>query len=271
MVGQDRDDWQALGGGSFVLRSSAARALVNIGLVVGSERALVIDTGCGPRHGAEILAAVRAVTALPLVVVNTHAHWDHFFGNAVFRQDGANPSAAQHDGERHRGGPDFWAHAAAARVIAGTGESQRVFVGGPEPEMAAGVGAGTEIVVPSLLVGERPGADGRVETSVELDLGGIVVDLFTLGRGHTDGDLMVGAPGVLFAGDVLEEGAPPSFDDSYPAEWVAVLRRLAGMGGKYPVMIPGHGRPVDATFAAAMADIMETGGPGKTGGLVPAG
>lgn len=270
-MGQSRADWQVLGGGSFVLRSSAARALVNIGLVVGSERALVIDTGCGPRHGAEILAAVRAVTALPLVVVNTHAHWDHFFGNAVFRQDGVNLLEAQHEGEGHRGGPAFWAHAAAARAMAESGESQRVFVGGPEPEMAAGVGVGTGIVLPSRLVGERSAADGRLETSVALDLGGISVDLFTLGRGHTDGDLMVGAAGVLFAGDVLEEGAQPSFEDSYPAEWIAVLRRLAGMGGKYPVMIPGHGRPVDATFAAAMADIMEKGGPGKTGGPVRAG
>lgn len=80
------EPWRVLGDGSFVLSSNAARALVNIGLVVGSERALVIDTGCGPRHATEILTAVRAVTALPLVVANTHAHWDHFFGNAVFRE-----------------------------------------------------------------------------------------------------------------------------------------------------------------------------------------
>ena len=262
MAGQDREGWQMLGGGSFVLRSSAARALVNIGLVVGSERALVIDTGCGPRHAAEILAAVREVTALPLVAVNTHAHWDHFFGNAVFRQDRVNP-----DDAKHRGGPEFWAHAAAARAMTETGESQRVFVAGPEPEMAAGAGVGTDIVVPSHLVGGSSSGTAQEETSVKLDLGGVSVDLFTLGRGHTDGDLMVGAPGVLFTGDVVEEGAEPSFEGSYPVEWVAVLRRLAGMGGKYPIMIPGHGRPVDATFAAAMADIMETGGPCKTGGL----
>ena len=35
---------------------------LNSGLVVGSSRALVIDTGAGPRQGREILEAVRTVT-----------------------------------------------------------------------------------------------------------------------------------------------------------------------------------------------------------------
>lgn len=267
MVEQDGGPWEALGRGSFVLRSSAARALVNIGLVVGSERALVIDTGCGPRHAAEILNAVRAVTTLPLVVANTHAHWDHFFGNAVFRAEGATRDGAEYSSSKHDGATQFWAHAAAARAMAETGESQRVFVDGPEPEMAAGYGVGTEIVVPEYLVGSHliggaasfgTAPDG---TGAVLDLGGISVDLFTLGRGHTDGDLMVGAPGVLFTGDVVEEGAEPSFEDSHPTEWTAVLRHLAGMGGEYPIMIPGHGRPVDAAFAATMADSMARSGP----------
>lgn len=224
--------WQDLGGGSFVLASSSARALVNIGLVVGRERALLVDTGCGPRHAAEILAAVRAITALPLVAVNTHAHWDHFFGNAALRDAGV---------------ATIWAHAAAERAMASTGESQRAEVAGVEPEMAAGSGPGTGIVLPTKLVYGQP---------AELDLGGTAVELFTLGRGHTDGDLMVGAPGVLFAGDVLEEGAEPQFEDAHPQEWAAVLRRLGTMGARYPVMVPGHGRPVDAVFAAALAAVV---------------
>lgn len=231
------DSWQQLGSGIYLLSSSSEKALVNMGLVVGDERALLIDTGCGPRHAHEILLAVRTLTELPLVVAITHAHWDHFFGNAVFMRDGVT---------------EFWAHANTARSIAGTGESQRAEVDGAEPEMAAGVGPDTEIVVPTHLV---------QDDVVTLDLGGISVDLFTLGRGHTDGDLMVGAPGVLFAGDVMEEGAEPQCEDSYPLEWVDVLRQLAGMGDTFPVMVPGHGRPVTAEFAAQMAHLMEADRP----------
>ncbi len=234
-----KPSWRNLGGGSFVMAGSAARASVNVGLVVGGARALVVDTGCGPQHGAEILAAVRTLTALPLVVANTHAHWDHFFGNAVFRHDGAT---------------EFWAHAAAARAMAGTGEGQRPAVSGVEPEMAAGTGPGTALVLPTHLVG----AD-----EVVLDLGGLAVRLFTLGPGHTDGDLLVGAPGVLFTGDLIEEGAEPQFEDAFPQDWIRVLRTLAAMGEDYPVMVPGHGQPVAAEFAARMADAMEDGGLGN--------
>src|SRR6185312_7535082 len=168
--------WQDLGGGSYVLASNAARALVNIRLVVGTGRALLIDTGCGPRHAAEILAAVRTLTPLPLIVVNTHAHWDHFFGNAFFAAEGARLAAGN---AGHDGGTRFWAHAAAARAMAATGESQRAEVSGVEPEMAAGAGPCTELVLPTRLVRDR---------TVHLDLGGVVVELFSLGRGHTDGD-----------------------------------------------------------------------------------
>jgi glyoxylase-like metal-dependent hydrolase (beta-lactamase superfamily II) len=230
-------DWQELRGGILVTAASAGRALVNTGLVVGLRRALVIDTGCGPRHGAALLAAVRRVTGLPLAVVNTHAHWDHFFGNAVFKHDGA---------------AEFWATAAAARGMAATGEVQRQEVAGVEPGMAAGDGPDTELVLPTRLVGAE---------TVVLDLGGVAVKMFTLGPAHTDGDLMVGAPGVLFAGDVLEEGAAPQFGDADRAGWIRVLRSLSGMGEEYPLMVPGHGKPVTAAFAWAMADSMEAGSP----------
>lgn len=60
-------------------------SLLNSGLAIGTERAMVIDTGGGPRQGSEILDAVREKTALPLDVVNTHAH---FFGNAVLAEVG---------------------------------------------------------------------------------------------------------------------------------------------------------------------------------------
>ncbi|MHA7270815.1 MBL fold metallo-hydrolase [Arthrobacter sp. HLT1-20] len=229
--------WQQLGSGIYLMPSSPERALVNIGLVVGTDRALLIDTGCGPRHAREILLAVRTLTGLPLLVAVTHAHWDHFFGNAVFMRDGAT---------------EFWAHANAARSIAGTGEAQRAAVAATEPEMAAGKGPDTEMVVPTHLVCHAP---------VTLDLGGISVDLFTLGRGHTDGDLMVGARSVLFTGDVVEEGAQPQYEDAFVREWVHVLRKLADMGHRYPIMVPGHGRPVTAGFAAWMAGRLEADAP----------
>ncbi|MGV0742455.1 MBL fold metallo-hydrolase [Mycolicibacterium sp. XJ870] len=51
---------------------------VNSYLIVGSERALLFDTGLGISDISEV---IRRVTELPLVVVNSHHHFDHRGGN----------------------------------------------------------------------------------------------------------------------------------------------------------------------------------------------
>lgn len=50
-------------------------------VITGSERALLIDTGMGV---GDLAAEVQALTSLPLVVANTHAHPDHIGGNGQF-------------------------------------------------------------------------------------------------------------------------------------------------------------------------------------------
>jgi len=74
------------------------------------------------------------------------------------------------------------------------------------------------------------------------------VELTYLGRAHTDTDIVITVPDadVLFAGDLLEAEAPPSFGDSYPLEWpVTVERMLALVTG---AVVPGHGRVGDRRF-----------------------
>lgn len=50
-------------------------------LVVGEERALLFDTGCGVE---DLRTAVEKVTPLPLLVINSHGHFDHIGGNPQF-------------------------------------------------------------------------------------------------------------------------------------------------------------------------------------------
>ncbi|AJT41886.1 MBL fold metallo-hydrolase [Psychromicrobium lacuslunae] len=225
--------WRELGPGNYALVT--AGELLNSGLVVGQERALVIDTGCGPRQAKQILSAVREITELPLIVANTHAHYDHFFGNAVFADAGVS---------------EFWAHQNAARQIAEGGDWQHRQVNSEtEPEMAARQGAETRIVVPNALVGEQP---------VLLDLGGVTATLFYLGRGHTDGDLLIGTSSTVFAGDLVEQGSHPSFEDAYPIEWAESLRQLSALRNRYEFLVPGHGQPVNDEFVKTMSGTMLT-------------
>ncbi|PPB49062.1 MBL fold metallo-hydrolase [Arthrobacter pityocampae] len=215
---QTSSPWRELGPGIYVLRT--ARFRMNVGLVVGSEQALVVDTGAGPLGAAEVYAHVRAVTGLPLVVVNTHAHASHYFGNDYFAAHGVE---------------EFWATSRCSAVQAEKGEEQRVLVLAVEPAMGAGDGEHTRILPANRLVEGKP---------VDLDLGGLSVTLFHLGSGHTDHDLLVGAGNVLFTGDLLEAGSDPVFEDAFPVDWVRTLGKMAALEDLYDVFVPGHGEPV---------------------------
>jgi len=99
-------------------------------------------------------------------------------------------------------------------------------------------------VVPDHLVAKR----------ADVDLGGRQVLLTHPGAGHTNHDVVVWSPdtGVLFAGDLIEQGADPDFTDAHPLEWPTALTELLRLGPR--IVVPGHGDPVDAEFVAAQRD-----------------
>ncbi|GLY49102.1 MBL fold metallo-hydrolase [Lentzea sp. NBRC 102530] len=90
--------------------------------------------------------------------------------------------------------------------------------------------------------------------SVTLDVGGRRVDLHHFGPAHTSHDVVVHVPdaGVVFAGDLVEQGAPAQAGpDATPSNWRHVLDLLLELDPR--VVVPGHGDPVDARFVRDMA------------------
>lgn len=68
-------------------------------VLVGKSKALVIDSGFGT---GDILAAIKEITSLPLMLVNTHADRDHIGCNAQFSNAFMHP--AEFDRYAHQGG-----------------------------------------------------------------------------------------------------------------------------------------------------------------------
>jgi glyoxylase-like metal-dependent hydrolase (beta-lactamase superfamily II) len=223
--------WSEIGAGVFVRRHAALD--LNCGLVVGEDACLVVDTRAHLGEAADLVAAVRTVTPHPWTVVNTHAHYDHCFGNEAFRP-----------------APVWGARGCAAAILA-TGERQRAAA---VAELEA---AGDRQAADLLRVAPLDPPDHPVDDVAALDIGGREVVLRFLGRGHTAHDLVVevestGEGTVVFAGDLVEEGAPPAFEDAWPGEWPATLGRLHALA-RGPV-VPGHGAVVDAGFVGAQRE-----------------
>jgi len=195
---------------------------LTLGLVIGAERCLVVDTGGDETHGAEWAAAVRAVTPLPWVVVITHGHFDHHFGTSAFLPC------------------PVWAHErCAAAMDDDRPEWIETFRREGNTELARRLAAARLVPPTDVLTAE-----------VTLDLGDRTVTLLHPGRGHTDHDVAVHVPdaGVVFTGDLVEEN-PSIGPDSHVEEWPAALHRLLDLGAA--TYVPGHGDPVGREFVRA--------------------
>jgi glyoxylase-like metal-dependent hydrolase (beta-lactamase superfamily II) len=196
----------------------------NIGAILGEDGVLIVDTRISHRQADEIIADLRSLTELPVrAVVNTHGHNDHAFGNHRFRP------------------APIWGHARCARMITETGPEQIRKVSAALPDLAADL---AEVVL------DPPDRtfDGE-SASLEFDAGGRRIELRHLGRAHTDNDVVVLVPDadVLFAGDLVEAGAPPFFGDGYPMEWPATVERMVEL--VTGAVVPGHGDVGDKGFA----------------------
>ena len=213
--------WVEVGDRVFVRRYAVLDQ--NIGVVLGEEGALVVDTRATHQYANELLADLRRLTPLPArVVVNTHGHWDHCFGNARFRP------------------APIWGHVRCAEMMRLTGENQRARISEASAELAVGL---AEVVI------DPPDQTFEDTATVEIEPGGRSVDLRYLGRGHTDNDIVVLVPDadVLFAGDLLENNATPFFGDGYPLDWPATAEALVDL--VIGAVVPGHGDVGDRAFA----------------------
>jgi len=56
---------------------------LNMGLILGTKHNFVIDTGLGSGSVAPVLEYIDNDTK-PIIVINTHCHWDHIWGNWCF-------------------------------------------------------------------------------------------------------------------------------------------------------------------------------------------
>ena len=169
-------------------------------LVVGRDRALIIDTMNGVEN---VRAIAETLTDRPLLVINTHGHCDHIYGNIWF--DGA--LMAKEDLEvaaRHSARPAF------VKMCEENGVRMPPFT--------------------------------AVREGDEIDLGDLTAEVIAL-PGHTPGSIciLLKEDRILFTGDAINRHLWAQLKESLPTkEVLRNLDRIAFVKEKADRILHGH-------------------------------
>lgn len=221
----------------YIIGDRRVPLVPNIGIVLGTDSALVIDTGMGPANGQKVLdVARRLADGRRLILTLTHFHPEHGYGAQVFK-----------------GVSTIVYNAAQRDELAAKGEAYLGMFRSFGPGVAAAL-EDTELVMPD---------EVYEDDTHTIDLGGRTVEFSTYGLAHTKGDQVVSIPdaGVVFVGDLAEERIfpifpwfPPDDADIDADNWGEILATLERSAPK--VVVPGHGSVGGAEILSAVRHYM---------------
>jgi len=203
--------WAGIGEGDDVLHSYGA----NQGFVRGKRLGIIVDSGFHNRAAREILHRIHPGTRT-MLVVNTHHHSDHVFGNSVFAEAGA----------------PIIAHEKCGRSMHARSEKVLAEYRGSDPHLSRLL-KNVRIAYPSLTYDDHLAA--HLDNGLEVEI------IHPPDRAHTDGDSMLALPGerVVFAGDILWVGYHPNLEDADVQGQIQALRLILRL--KPRRIVPGHG------------------------------
>jgi glyoxylase-like metal-dependent hydrolase (beta-lactamase superfamily II) len=197
----------------------------NSGVIIGEDAILVSDATATPALARDLIARIRTISDKPIkYVLLTHYHAVRVLGASAFKAEGATEVIASMgtlEMIRERGAQDM------------KSEMERF------PRLFQGAEEVPGLTWPTLVVGDgKPGRQG----SIRLDLGGVWVEIWHPGSGHTKGDTIawVESEKVLFSGDLVEYEAGVYTGDAQLQEWPATLEALRALGAE--AIVPGRGQ-----------------------------
>jgi cyclase len=241
----------------------------NVILIIGENRAVLVDSGQFPSLAERMSEKIRELTDRPVrLLVNTHWHGDHLLSNFVFKKDFPGLLVLAHEeternckikyakfDEQVKGYPKLIED---LRKMAKEGKSQSGRTLTDEEKTGLLLDAASlETNLVDLTRSHYEPADMTFQKEVSIDLGKRTVRILNLGWGNTAGDTLLFIPDakVLVTGDTVVYPTPYSFG-SHHGEWIEVLKKVIGMGAD--TYVPGHG-PVlrDASYIQTLIALLE--------------
>ncbi|MEK9802602.1 MAG: MBL fold metallo-hydrolase [Curvibacter sp.] len=199
----------------------------NSGVIIGERFILVSDATATPAMAQDLIAKIRTVSDLPIkYVLLTHYHAVRVLGAYAYAAEGATEIIASQgtlELIRERGAQDM------------KSEMERF------PRLFRNAETVPGLTWPTLVIGGGDPVKGEVPGKLSLNLGGVVVQIWSPGPGHTRGDTIawVEEERVLYSGDLVEYEAGVYTGDAQLAEWPATLEALRALDAEY--LVPGRG------------------------------
>jgi glyoxylase-like metal-dependent hydrolase (beta-lactamase superfamily II) len=196
----------------------------NSGVIIGDKYIMVSDATATPDMARDLIAKIRTVSDKPIkYVLLTHYHAVRVLGASAYAAEGATEIIAS------RGTYELIVERGAQDMQS---EIERF------PRLFRGVEGIPGLTWPTMVIGDgKPGRQG----SLTVDLGGVKVEIWHPGPGHTRGDTIawVEEEKVLFSGDLVEYEAGVYTGDAQLEEWPATLEALRAL--KAEAIVPGRG------------------------------
>jgi glyoxylase-like metal-dependent hydrolase (beta-lactamase superfamily II) len=215
----------------YVIPDQRINVIPNIGIIVGRDGVLVVDTGMGPRNAETVLDEVKKITRKPVAYLSiTHFHPEHGMGAQAFP--------------------------ASTIIIYPTAQKAELLEKGAAMiNQFSGVSTGIADLLKPVKI-RMPNVTFSEEA--EIDLGDFPVRLLHWGSSHTRGDEFVFLPqqSIVFGGDVVVNRFFPIMadSDSSGTNWIEILGRLEKL---HPaIVVPGHGEVGDVGVISAMREYL---------------
>lgn len=250
--------------------------------IIGPDGVLVFDSNGTPAAAAAVLAEIRKLTPAPVrYVVNSHWHWDHWYGTETyqaafpgltmiaqektrelmlgpaleFNRPGIESQLPEHIRAVERRLASLSADTSRAQDVARLQQHLR------EDRDFLEQKRGARHVFPNL----------TFRDSLTLWLGSREVRVLHYDRGVTPGDVLLYLPRekIVLTGDLLVN--PISFAlGAFPSGWIHNLERIAAL--EATVYVPGHGKPLHdrvllETNLALLRELQRLGRDAKRRGL----
>ena len=199
----------------------------NSGVIIGDKFIMVSDCTATPAMARDLIARIREVSDKPIkYVLLTHYHAVRVLGASAFVAEGA------------------------TEVIASQGTYELIVERGAEdmqsemdrfPRLFRNAESVPGLTWPTMVIGGGNPTQGEVPGKLVVDLGGVKVQIWHPGPGHTRGDTIawVEEEKVLYSGDLVEFEAGVYTGDAHLEEWPATLEALRALGAE--AIVPGRG------------------------------